>query len=136
MNMCFSKEPAPAEIEVSAAGGRGRPAPLSWFSPLPIRAVEVPKRNNQGRAPPAPPTPPACPRLARPEAAASGALPARACPAAALSRPFSPRAREPVTQENVCNPLEPQLCFFLSYFLCNGIGRLPFLCSCQLSSWS
>ena len=123
MNMCFSKEPAPAEIEVcepdrplSARSQSGAPGP-----PPPGGRRRVPSPSSGSWALPEVSTQ-VDPNLfrARKEAgerACLRVLPDR--PAGPLPRwppltPSHPVLRVPVRQENVWSPWKPRLCFFLS----------------------
>lgn len=131
MNMCFSKEPAPAEIEVCELG---RPlSSRSWGGAPGLSLLEAgrgsqvhplgPRRGQKFQL-----------RLTQTCSGSKGmqwservsqvtptALEPRLqlCPRQAPAQhpplnPPHPVLRVPVMQENVWNPLKPQLCFFLS----------------------
>lgn len=57
---------------------------------------------------------PRSPRLPWSHACSRGCAPGRPPPSIRLSTLLTPVLRVPVMQENVWNPLKPQLCFFLS----------------------
>lgn len=134
MNMCFSKEPAPAEIEVrepglplsarSRGGAPGPPPPGGrWRVPSPSSGswarpeVSAQVDPNLFRA-----------RKEAGERARLRVLPDR--PAGPLSPRLSPSSRC-LLGKSVCGVPGNHGCAFLSCFSFNGIGRLPFLCFCQ-----
>lgn len=146
MNMCFSKEPAPAEIEVCELG---RPlSSRSWGGAPGLSLLEA------GRGSQVHPLGPrrgqkfqlrltqTCSRSKGmqwsehvsqvPPTALEPCLQAGPHPASA-SHPFSPRPPGACYARECLESLETTVVLFpLSYFSFNGIGRLPFLCFCQL----